>query len=90
VAGLAAALAGDEAGARSLLGDLPEDFPHDNFVLVYRARAWLRLGEPDHALAALERAARFDVLDLDELRRDEVFGPLQGDPRFERLFTLQS
>ncbi len=90
IRGLALCYLGRLDEAREALRPLAEEPTQDGMALVSQACVHVLLGEREAALAALERAAAIDVVDLHELRTDPQLSTLQGEPRFERLFTLQS
>ena len=55
------------------------------FMRVRIARCYALAGEPDSALAWLERAVDNGFEDRGDLAEDDNFATLRGDPRFERL-----
>jgi hypothetical protein len=57
------------------------------YILHNTACAWLRIGDRDRALAAVEKAVRGGYPLLDQLRTDDDLRPLHDDPRFVAAFA---
>lgn len=82
VRALAAAQRYDEA--RAALASFDDVFGNRYFSPVYRSAAHVALGETDHALTWLERAAADGDYWLVNVLIDPAFDALRGEPRFAR------
>jgi TolB-like protein/DNA-binding SARP family transcriptional activator len=86
----ARAASGDAAGARRLLEEV-ERRADDAYVPAFEiARVHVALGEPDRAIAWLERAATERAHSIAFLTVDPALVPLRGRPRFEKLVSLRT
>lgn len=83
----AAAFAGRREEAHRLLASPALANAQEADAFVNAARARMLLGERDAALDALERAQRYELVDLDELRTDPQLTALRGEPRFEKILA---
>ena len=76
----------DWAAALPAAGKAAEEAGEAHVAALYRlARAHAFLGHGKEACDALESAYGAGVVDVFELRKDEAFAPLRGDPRFQSL-----
>jgi tetratricopeptide (TPR) repeat protein len=83
--GYAYAVMGQPAKARTMLARLTKGSQRDG-ALAAAGRIHIGLGQPDEALALLERAAQaHDPLFAGESLYTPIFEPLKLHPRFERL-----
>jgi tetratricopeptide (TPR) repeat protein len=80
---LAAARAGDRAGAEAALASLEQ--MNDDLSAYQYGQILAQLGEIDRAFAALDRAWAVRDPGLQSLRADPFVDPLRGDPRFKAL-----
>jgi len=75
--------AGERAASRL---PIERDAVSGPFVLGYLARVYLMAGQPEKAIAILERLSRLPTwVSPAELRSDPIWDPLRGHPRFQRL-----
>jgi serine/threonine-protein kinase len=79
---------GKQNEARQILGQLTEEAKTRNVPAYAFAVIYVALGEKDHALGWLEKAARdHDGLFINLIKVDPYLDPLRGDPRFEALVS---
>ena len=84
----ARALAGDAAGAAELVAGLPRLGATRYLSRYHLALAYVGVGDPDSAFAALEQAVVDSDPALIYLAVEPRFEPIRSDPRYARLLDL--
>jgi hypothetical protein len=82
---MAHALAGHEAHARAILGELDGQSAHRYVAAYYPAQVQVALGDHEAALASLERAYEERVHWLAAIRLDPSLAALREKARFQAL-----